>query len=176
MDKKWLEQETEAFGLALARQGIRLAVPFQRVSGRERVFQEVKDGSDLAAVIDHTLLKPNASQREIRKLCQEAREYQFASVCVNPVHVPLAQSLLADSVVKVGTVIGFPLGATRTLVKVWEARDAIAAGAEELDLVLNIGSLVEQDYAKVYADLRAVREASPGRVLKVILETGFLSK
>lgn len=132
-------------------------------------------GRALASYIDHTLLKPTASQAEIKKLCQEALSYNFASVCVNPVHVPPAARLLQGSSVKVCTVIGFPLGATTTLSKVFEARDAVAGGAEEIDMVLNVGSLLEGDYAKVYSDIKAVREAVPG-LLKVILETCYLSK
>ncbi|HHY10252.1 MAG TPA: deoxyribose-phosphate aldolase [Firmicutes bacterium] len=175
MDKKWLEEQTEAVGSALAAQGIRLAVP---VGGdkREYAFREKPDAKRLAAVIDHTLLKPAASRRDIEKLCQEARRYGFATVCINPVHVALAAELLRGSDVKVCTVVGFPLGAATTLTKVWETRDALAAGAGEIDMVINIGSLVEGDYARVYADLTAVREAAAEKVLKVILETGLLTK
>jgi deoxyribose-phosphate aldolase len=90
--------------------------------------------------------------------------------------VPIAARILRDSDVRVCTVIGFPLGATSTLTKVLEARDAVAAGAEEIDMVLNIGSLLERDYARVYSDIKAVRDAVSGQVLKVILETGYLSK
>ncbi len=173
MDQKWLEEQKEQISLALAQQGIRLVVP---VSGASRMGGAAGKEQTLASFIDHTLLKPTASKAQIEQLCQEARQYQFASVCVNPVHVEAAARLLQGSDVKVCTVIGFPLGANSTLAKVLEARDAAAAGADELDMVLNIGSLLEGDYAKVYSDIKAVRDAVPGRVLKVILETGYLSK
>lgn len=173
MDHKWLEEQKEEIGLALARQGIRLVVP----AGRSRKGEATspKD-SALASLIDHTLLKPTAARAQIETLCEEARRYHFASVCVNPVHVPTAARVLQASDVKVCTVIGFPLGATSTLAKVLEARDAVAAGAEEIDMVINIGSLLESDYAKVYSDIRAVRDVVSGQILKVILETGYLSK
>ncbi|HHT68213.1 MAG TPA: deoxyribose-phosphate aldolase [Firmicutes bacterium] len=174
MDQKWLEEQKEEIGLALAKQGIRLVVPVEKQS-RKRSSASAED-STLASFIDHTLLKPTASQAQITQICQEALDYHFASVCVNPVHVPIAARILRDSDVRVCTVIGFPLGATSTLTKVLEARDAVAAGAEEIDMVLNIGSLLERDYARVYSDIKAVRDAVSGQVLKVILETGYLSK
>lgn len=174
MDYKWLEEQKEEIGLALARQGIRLVVPMDKRAGKKRTT--TTDQGTLASLIDHTLLKPTASRAQISQLCEEARHYHFASVCVNPVHVPTAAELLQDSEVKVCTVIGFPLGATSTMAKVLEARDAVAAGAEEIDMVINIGSLLEQDYAKVYSDIKGVRDALPRQLLKVILETGYLSK
>ena len=173
MDHKWLEEQREEVGLALARQGIRLAVP---VADDGTKGAAAPENSSLASFIDHTLLKPTASQAQIRQLCQEALDYEFASVCVNPVHVPAAAGILAGSAVKVCTVIGFPLGANSTLCKVLEARDAVAAGAEEVDMVMNIGALLEGDYARVYSDIKAVRDGVPGQVLKVILETGYLTK
>jgi len=174
MDHKWLEEQKEEIGLALAKQGIRLVVP---VGPRPNQGETVSPGDrTLASTIDHTLLKPTASQGQIAKLCEEALQYQFASVCVNPVHVPFAARLLKDSAVKVCTVIGFPLGANSTLTKVLEARDAAAGGAGEIDMVINIGSLLERDYAKVYSDIKAVRDVLPEQILKVILETGYLSK
>ncbi|HBG00647.1 MAG TPA: deoxyribose-phosphate aldolase [Firmicutes bacterium] len=173
MDHNWLEKQKEEIGLALAKQGIRLAVP---VGNRTRKgATATPEDSTLASFIDHTLLKPTAAQGQIATLCEEALRYQFASVCVNPVHVPAAARLLEGSDVKVCTVIGFPLGATSTLAKVMEARDAVAAGAEEIDMVINIGGLLEGNYPRVYSDIRAVRDAVPG-LLKVILETGYLSK
>ncbi len=174
MDYKWLEEQKEEVGLALARQGIRLVVPVVKKTGRKTTT--ATDQSTLASLIDHTLLKPTASRAQINQLCEEARRYYFASVCVNPVHVPMAAQILQGSEVRVCTVIGFPLGATSTLTKVLEARDAVAAGAEEIDMVLNIGSLLESDYAKVYSDIKAVRDVLPNQLLKVILETGYLSK
>lgn len=176
MDQKWLEQQTEEIGLALAQQGIRLVVPVGKTSRKKTSSSEPNGGTNLASYIDHTLLKPTASQAQIQQLCEEARHYNFASVCVNPVHVPAAARFLVDSAVKVCTVIGFPLGATTTLSKVLETRDAVAGGAEEIDMVINVGSLLERDYARVYSDIKAVREAAPQQILKVILETGYLSK
>jgi|CZCB01.1.fsa_nt_gi deoxyribose-phosphate aldolase len=173
MDQKWLEEQKEQISLALAQQGIRLVVPVRTRVGKGSAPEKERT---LASFIDHTLLKPTASKLQIEKLCQEARQYGFASVCVNPVHVAAAARLLQGSDVKVCTVIGFPLGANTTLTKVLEARDAAAAGAHEVDMVLNIGSLMEGDYAQVYSDIKAVRDAVPGLVLKVILETGYLSK
>lgn len=176
MDQKWLEKQTEEIGLALAKQGIRLAVPVAEGTRPQGGFGDAMGEVNLASYIDHTLLKPTASKAQIRTLCQEARSYQFASVCVNPIHVPLAADLLKESEVKVCTVIGFPLGATSTLSKVLETRDAVAGGAQEVDMVINVGSLLEGDYATVYSDIKAVRDASAGQILKVILETGYLSK
>jgi len=173
MDQKWLDEQREQISLALAQQGIRLVVPAR--PGR-RPGAGAAQGQSLASFIDHTLLKPTAAKREIEKLCQEALQYGFASVCVHPVHVAAATRLVRGSAVKVCTVVGFPLGANTTLTKVLEARDAAAAGAEEVDMVLNIGALMEGDYAQVYSDIKAVREAVPDLVLKVILETGYLTK
>ena len=173
MDQKWLEEQKEQINLALAQQGIRLVVPVRPRAGQGAAADQDRP---LASFIDHTLLKPTAARMEIERLCAEARQYGFASVCVHPVHVAYAARLLKGSAVKVCTVVGFPLGANTTLTKVLEARDAAAAGAEEIDMVLNIGSLLEGDYAQVYSDIKAVRDAVPGLVLKVILETGYLSK
>lgn len=131
---------------------------------------------DLAAIIDHTLLKPEATKDQIVKLCEEAMEFGFASVCVNPTYVSLAAGLLKDSPVKVCTVVGFPLGASTPLVKAVEARDAIAAGAREIDMVINVGALKSGDDDLVGREIRAVVEAARGRALvKVILETALLT-
>ncbi|MFH1619422.1 MAG: deoxyribose-phosphate aldolase [bacterium] len=127
-------------------------------------------------MIDHTLLKPNATQEEIGKLCSEAARYCFASVCVNPSYVPLCSRLLQRSGVKVCTVIGFPLGSTTLTVKVIEARDAIANGADEIDMVINVGALKSGNDALVLEDIKAVRQATRGKCLKVILETAYLTK
>src|SRR3974377_778197 len=110
----------------------------------------------IAAVIDHTLLKPEATASDIRKVCQEARQYSFASVCVNPFWVPLVAAELACSAVKVCTVIGFPLGATTTETKLAEADVALRAGATELDMVLNIGALRSGDQETVKLDIQAL--------------------
>ena len=136
-------------------------------------------GSDciqFASMIDHTLLKPNATQEEIGKLCQEARQYRFASVCVNPAYVGLCAKLLRGSDVKVCTVIGFPLGSTTPTVKAIEARDAIANGADEIDMVINIGALKSGNDSLVLEDIKAVREATRGKILKVIIETAYLTR
>ena len=132
--------------------------------------------SSIASMIDHTLLKANATQEEIGKLCEEARKYHFASVCVNPGYVALSARLLRGSGVKVCTVIGFPLGSTTPTVKAIEARDAIANGAEEIDMVINIGALKSNNDQLAFDDIKAVREATRGKLLKVILETSYLTK
>lgn len=131
----------------------------------------------LASLIDHTLLKPEATCDQITRLCQEAKTYSFASVCINPTHVKLCVDLLHDSPVKVCTVIGFPLGATLTSVKVFESRAAIADGANEIDMVINIGALKSGDKAFVQEDIRQVVEAShaAGALVKVIIEACLLT-
>ncbi|MXQ52875.1 deoxyribose-phosphate aldolase [Shimazuella sp. KC615] len=132
---------------------------------------------DTAKMIDHTLLKPEATQEEIIKLCAEAREYGFASVCVNPVWVKVAAEELKGSNVKVCTVIGFPLGASTTAVKRFETEDAIKNGAEEVDMVMNIGLLKSGEDEVVEADIRSVVEAARGKALvKVIIETSLLTE
>jgi deoxyribose-phosphate aldolase len=131
--------------------------------------------SQLAALIDHTNLKPDATVGAIRQLCQEALEYGFASVCVNPCHVALCSSLLLGSPVKVCTVISFPLGAATMAVKDRETRQAIAEGANEVDMVINIGALKDRDLDYVERDIRAVVQAASGRLVKVIIETCLLN-
>jgi len=132
---------------------------------------------DLAGMIDHTLLKPDAPRADIEKLCAEAKKYGFASVCINPCYVSLCSKLLKGTGVKVCTVIGFPLGATSTASKAFETEQAIRDGAEEVDMVMNVGMLKSQDYEYVESDIFAVvSTARRYRVLsKVILETGFLT-
>ncbi|MCJ8344209.1 deoxyribose-phosphate aldolase [bacterium] len=131
---------------------------------------------ELARYIDHTFLKPEATQKEIEKLCKEASQYQFASVCINPYYVKFAADLLHGSGVKVCTVIGFPLGATTTGTKCFEAAEAIRNGAGEIDMVLNISALKSKDYDFVRQDVRAVVEACNGTIVKVILETALLTR
>ncbi|MGH2536752.1 MAG: deoxyribose-phosphate aldolase [Candidatus Promineifilaceae bacterium] len=128
-------------------------------------------------MIDHTLLKPDASQDQIAQLCYEARAHHFASVCVNPAHVRLAAQLLKGSDVAVCTVVGFPLGATPAAVKAFETQQAIRDGATEIDMVINIGALKSSDYQAVYQDIAAVvRAAHAGNALvKVIIEAALLS-
>ena len=135
-----------------------------------------QSSNSIAGMIDHTLLKANATQEEVGRLCEEARKYRFASVCVNPGYVAISARLLKGSCVKVCTVIGFPLGSTTPTVKAIEARDAIANGAEEIDMVINIGALKSGNDHMVLDDIKAVREATRGRVLKVIIETSYLTR
>lgn len=131
---------------------------------------------DLAATIDHTLLKPDATEDQIRTLCAEAREFHFASVCVNPTWVPLCAQLLAGSTAEVCTVIGFPLGATTSATKAAEAREAVANGATEVDMVINVGALKSGHHRLVLEDIAAVVQATGGRACtKVILETALLT-
>ncbi len=130
----------------------------------------------LASMIDHTLLKPGATREELVKLCEEARRYGFATVCVSPENVALCARLLEGSSVRPISVVGFPSGTDATAAKVAEARAAIAAGAAEIDMVLHRGRLEEKDYAYVERDIREVVEAARPRPVKVILETGALSR
>jgi len=133
--------------------------------------------ADIAQLIDHTLLKPEASRDDIRKLCGEALKYGFATVCVNPSNVALAAELLRGSAVRVCTVVGFPLGATLPQVKVYETEEVIKLGAQEIDMVINVGALKSGMDDAVEADIRGVVEASHcgGAICKVILETALLS-
>ena len=131
---------------------------------------------NVAGLIDHTLLKADATKEQIKVLCEEAREYNFASVCVNPTWVKFASELLEGSEVKVCTVIGFPLGATTPETKAFETKDAISNGADEVDMVINIGALKDKDDELVERDIRAVVAASTGKALsKVIIETSLLT-
>ena len=125
--------------------------------------------------IDHTLLKPDATPEQIRRLCTEADENGFASVCVNPAYVPLAAELLKNSAVNVCTVIGFPLGMNATAIKAAEALKAVQDGADELDMVIQVGQLKSGNLAYVEDDIRAVVEAGGGRLVKVIIETALLT-
>jgi len=132
---------------------------------------------ELARMIDHTLLKPEATAEQVAKLCREAREYNFMSVCVNPGWVPLAAEQLRGSGVKVCTVIGFPLGATITESKAYETAETIRQGAAEVDMVINVGALKSGQYDRVRSDIKAVVEAARGKALtKVIIETGLLTE
>ncbi|MGB0037118.1 MAG: deoxyribose-phosphate aldolase [Candidatus Acidiferrales bacterium] len=133
--------------------------------------------ADIARLIDHTLLKPEASRQDIAKLCQEALKFCFASVCVNPWNVSQAAEILRGSDVRVCTVVGFPLGATLPQVKVFETEEAIKLGAQEIDMVINVGALRSHQDDAVEADIRGVVEASHrgGAICKVILETVLLS-
>lgn len=130
---------------------------------------------NIAKYIDHTILKPTAQRKDIEQLCKEAKEHNFASVCVNPCWVSYASKLLEGSAVKVCTVIGFPLGANDSSVKAFEAKTAIKQGADEVDMVINIGALKAGEYDIVQKDIEAVRTASQGKILKVIIETSYLT-
>ena len=132
---------------------------------------------NIAGMIDHTLLKADATKNEVMKLLEEAKQYQFASVCVNPTWVKTAAEFLRDTPqVKVCTVIGFPLGATTPAVKAFETKNAIENGATEVDMVINIGALKDQDYDAVEGDIKAVVDAAKGKALtKVIIETSLLT-
>ncbi len=126
--------------------------------------------------IDHTLLKPDATEKQIEQLCADAAKYDFMSVCVNPAWVRKVSGLLEGTDVKVCTVIGFPLGATTTETKAFEAKEAVANGAEEVDMVINIGALKDKNYDLVAEDIKGVYDAVKGRaVLKVIIETCLLT-
>ncbi len=129
----------------------------------------------LAALIDHTLLKPEASSNDIKKLCAEALNFGFASVCIQPFRVRLAADLLRNSPIKVCTVVGFPLGANCSHVKAVETETAIAEGATEIDMVMNLGAFKEGDNETVENDIRAVVQAANGQTVKVILESASLS-
>ena len=135
--------------------------------------------ASLAGMIDHTLLKPDATADQIAQLCYEARKYGFAAVCINPTHVELAAQLLRGSSVAVCTVVGFPLGATPPEVKAYEAQVAIENGATEIDMVINIGALKARDYEMVARDIRAVvrvcKSHQPPALVKVIIEAALLN-
>lgn len=159
-----------------------------RLGGLAEPFEARSTGSDpppalteelvpagISRFIEHTLLKPDARQREIRRLCEEARHFGFATVCVNPDRVAWCAEWLTPYGVDVATVIGFPLGATTPAVKAAEAAQCVARGADELDMVLNIGRLKDQDYKAVRDDIRAVVEEAGNCPVKVILETSYLS-
>ena len=127
-------------------------------------------------MIDHTVLKADTPLETVKRICDEATEYGFASVCINPCHVAYCADYLKDSDVNVCTVIGFPLGANTSAVKAFETKDAIANGADEIDMVMNIGALKDKNYDLVRDDVKAVVEAANGTLVKVILETCLLTE
>ena len=130
---------------------------------------------ELNKYIDHTNLKMDATIKDIEKLCEEAKKYKFATVCVNPCYVELATSLLKDSGVDVCTVIGFPLGMNKTITKEYEAIAAIEDGANEIDMVINVGAVKDKDYDYVKDEIESIRDAIDGHTLKVIVETSLLT-
>lgn len=127
-------------------------------------------------IIDHTLLKPEASEDQIKKLCQEAIDYEFFSVCVNPTWIETAREALKGSPVKIATVIGFPLGANSLETKVFESKDALDKGSHEIDMVINIGALKSKNYDQVKNEIQAVKKAIGDHILKVIIETCLLTE
>lgn len=148
-------------------------------SGAVRVGAPLGVGAvpaELAKLIDHTLLKPEATRDEVVTLCSEAKQHRFASVCVNTTWVPLCKALLAGTDVMVCAVVGFPLGAMAPMAKAYEARDAVRAGAREIDMVLNIGALKSRDYETVFEDICRVVKASQPAGVKVILEVSALNQ
>jgi deoxyribose-phosphate aldolase len=150
-----------------------IAAGADRISSSEKMTHVAPD---VAALIDHTMLKPEATRDEIVKLAREAKQFQFASVCVNPYWIPVVASELAGTSVKTCTVVAFPLGATPSIIKVAEARQTIRDGAQEVDMVINVGALRSGDLDTVLDDVRAVTEAchAGGAIVKVILETALL--
>jgi deoxyribose-phosphate aldolase len=150
-----------------------IAAGADRVSASDRL---TKIDPSIAALIDHTILKPDATRADIVKVCREARDYGFASVCVNPYWVPVVRAELAGSPVKVCSVVGFPLGATSTEAKVCETAAALRAGAQEIDMVINVGALRSGDHEAVKLDIQQVVEVAheAGAIVKVILETALL--
>lgn len=151
-----------------------IAAGADRVSASEQL---TKIDPAIAALIDHTILKPEAARADVIKVCREARQYHFASVCVNPYWVPLVRAELLGSPVKVCTVVGFPLGATSTEAKVAETAAALRAGAQEIDMVINVGALRSGDHEAVKTDIQqVVKPSHEARALvKVILETALLN-
>jgi deoxyribose-phosphate aldolase len=151
-----------------------IAAGASRVSASEKL---TRIDPTIAALIDHTILKADATREDVVKVCREARQYTFASVCVNPYWVPVVRSELAGTPVKVCTVVGFPLGATSTEAKVCETVGAIRAGAQEIDMVINVGALRSGDTEAVRGDIQAVVKAAHagGAIVKVILETALLN-
>lgn len=129
--------------------------------------------AEMARCIDHTLLKPDATEHAILNLCREAKEHRFAAVCVNPVFVGRCARELQGSGVRTCTVVSFPLGASTSAVKAAEARDAVAKGADECDMVISLGAAKEKKYDDVRSDIQAVRSVIPGKILKVIIETAY---
>ena len=136
----------------------------------------IRTSRDIAPYIDHTLLKPDATRDDIVKVCDEARKWGFATVCLNSSNIALAKRLLEGSSVRPIAVVGFPLGAGTTSAKVFETREAVRNGAAEIDMVINIGALKSHDYALVECDIRSVVDAARPRPVKVILETGGLTR
>lgn len=129
---------------------------------------------NLSKLFDHTNLKQTATSNDIKKLCQEAKKYNFASVCVNPCYVTLAKKILKNTDVAICTVIGFPLGSNTTETKIFETKQSIKNGATEIDMVINVGKLIEKDFKYVINEIKLIKKACGTRILKVIIETSLL--
>ena len=130
---------------------------------------------DLNNFIDHTLLKATATLDDIKRICEEAKQYNFCAVCVNPCYVKYAKNLLNDANTKICTVIGFPLGQNTIETKAFEAKDAVENGADEIDMVINVGAILASDYNYVSKEIATIRESAKDKVLKVIIETCYLN-
>jgi deoxyribose-phosphate aldolase len=177
-----MEQQIKLAGELLAKSGILILdrlpddAVWQTVKLQANMSGKVPGSqTEMAGFIDHTILKPETKSADIEKLCAEARQYGFYSVCINPVWVPLAVRSLKGSRVKVCTVCGFPLGANATETKSHEARLAVEQGAAEVDMVINIGAMRSGDHKTVHQDIAAVVQASTGALVKVIIETCLLT-
>lgn len=148
-----------------------------KIENASFVNKKVLTGPEVARYIDHTLLKPDCTKQQIITLCDEAKEYNFATVCINPYWVPLAAKELKGSNIGITTVVGFPLGSTTTYSKIVEAKDSIFNGATEIDMVMNVSALKSGDLDAVKKDVEGVVRACKGQaIVKVILETGFLTE
>ena len=152
--------------------GLNVASPYAAACSAPKTMPSP---AEIARYIDHTHLKPDADRDTIQRLCEEARQHQFFSVCVNSGNAHLASRLLAASTVKVCAVVGFPLGAAAPAAKGFEAREAVRCGASEIDMVMNIGALRSLDYSLVLTDIARVVKSVPGKIVKVILEVGMLT-
>ena len=130
---------------------------------------------ELAKLIDHTLLKPDAKEDDIKKLCEEAINYKFYSVCINPCYIELAKNFLKNSDIKICTVISFPLGASTTSIKIIEALEAAKIGADEIDMVMNIGMFKSKKYDYIYEEISSIKKIIKDKILKVIIETAILN-
>ncbi len=183
--EKQIQSPEGAYCVLEMAEGVQVKTCFDNVghvisAGAERLTSTVgviPDDKSLAGMIDHTLLKPDATADQIARLCYEAKKYHFASVCVNPINVKLCADLLLDSDIKVCSVIGFPLGATTTEVKVAETQNALENGATEIDMVINIGALKAGDNELVAHDIHEVVKTAHAScaLVKVIIETALLS-
>lgn len=171
MDQNWFSTQIQELSSVLTKQGLNQPIP-------EISFQEynILVDDDLAKYIDHTLLKQDATVEDVIQLTQEAKQYGFASVCVHPSYLPIVVRELKNSKVSAGTVVGFPLGTNTTPVKVFECEECIANGADEIDMVLPIYALKNKDFRAVYHDMASIVQVATDKVVKVILETGLLSR